>query len=81
VICALGVTATISVATDASLQRPDWPAVVRALGPWPQAGQPRDATRLLVFQRNVWLESLTHVYMTHTRQLAHDKPTTSPRST
>jgi mannosyltransferase len=74
VICAVGVTATVSVATDATLQRPDWPAVVRALGPWPRAGQPAGATRLLVFQRNVWLESLTHVYMTHTRWLAHDKP-------
>ena len=74
VICALGVAATVSVATDATLQRPDWPAVVRALGPWPRAGQPRDATRLLVFQRNVWLESLTNVYITHTRRLAHGKP-------
>jgi hypothetical protein len=73
VICALGVTATVSVATDGALQRPDWPAVVRALGPW-RAGQPRDATRLLVFQRNVWLESLTNVYMTRTRRLGHGKP-------
>ena len=58
-----------SVATDATLQRPDWPAVARALGPWPRAGQPPDANRLLVFQRNVWLESLTHVYMTRTHRL------------
>jgi hypothetical protein len=72
-ICALGVTATVSVATDATLQRPDWPAVVRALGPWPQAGAPRDATRLLLFQRNVWLESLTNVYMTDTRRVAGRK--------
>lgn len=73
-LCAIGLTATASVATDATLQRPDWAAVARALGPWPAPGQPRGATRLLVFQRNVWLESLTHVYMSDTAKLGHGKP-------
>ena len=73
-LCAIGLTATISVATVGTLQRPDWSAVARALGPWPRAGQQSDATRLLVFQRNVWLESLTHVYMDHTAKLGRVKP-------
>jgi mannosyltransferase len=72
-ICALGLTATVSVATDAALQRPDWPAVVRALGPWPAAHEPPGTTRLLLFQRNPWLESLTHVYMTDTRPVGRRK--------
>ncbi len=73
-LCAVGLTATASVATVATLQRPDWSAVARALGPWPVRGQPPGATRLLVFQRNVWLESLTQVYMTRTSSLGHGKP-------
>ena len=72
-ICALGVTATVSVATDAALQRPDWPAVVRALGPWPAAREPPGTTRLLLFQRNPWLESLTHVYMNDTHAVGGAK--------
>jgi len=68
-ICALGLTATVSVATDYALQRPDWAAVVRALGPWPTRGAALDSGRLLVFQENPWLESLTQVYMTHTHVL------------
>jgi 4-amino-4-deoxy-L-arabinose transferase-like glycosyltransferase len=73
-LCAIGLTATISVASVGTLQRPDWSGVARALGPWPRAGQRSDATRLLVFQRNVWLESLTHVYMDHTAKLGRGKP-------
>jgi hypothetical protein len=73
-LCALGLTATVSVATDSVLQRPDWAAVARALGPWPRPGQPADAARLLVFQRNVWLESLTQVYMVRTAVLGRGKP-------
>jgi mannosyltransferase len=71
---AIGLTATISVATTGTLERPDWAAVAKALGPWPRAGQPAGTTRLLVFQRNDWLESLTQVYMDHTRKLNHGKP-------
>jgi hypothetical protein len=68
-ICALGLTATLSVATDYTLQRPDWPAVVRALGPWPDRGQSATSGRLLIFQANPWLESLTQVYMEDTHYL------------
>lgn len=73
-LCAIGLTASVSVAADPTLQRPDWPAVVRALGPWPSARRPAGSTRLLVFQRNVWLESLTAVYMQHTSRLRRGKP-------
>lgn len=73
-LCAIGLVATVSVATVGTLQRPDWSAVARTLGPWPRAGQPSDATRLLVFPRNEWLESLSAVYMTHTTKLGHQKP-------
>jgi uncharacterized membrane protein len=73
-LCAIGLTATISVATVGTLQRPDWAAVARTLGPWPRAGSPADATRLLLFPRNVWLESLTQVYLPHTSKLARQKP-------
>jgi uncharacterized membrane protein len=72
-ICAIGLTATVSVATDATLQRPDWGAVAKALGPWPTAGH-AGSNRLLVFQRNLWLESLTQVYMTRTHKLGHRSP-------
>jgi 4-amino-4-deoxy-L-arabinose transferase-like glycosyltransferase len=73
-LCAIGLAAAVSVAADPTLQRPDWPAVVRALGPWPSARQPAGATRLVIFQRNVWLESLTAVYMPNTRDLRRGKP-------
>jgi hypothetical protein len=68
-LCAIGLTATISVATTATLERPDWAAVAKALGPWPRGTQPAGATRLLLFQRDEWLESLTQVYMQDTRSL------------
>lgn len=75
-LCAIGLTATISVATTGALQRPDWAAVAKALGPWPAAGQPAGATRVLLFQRNPWLESLTQVYLPHTHQLRKHNPPT-----
>jgi mannosyltransferase len=74
VLCAIGLTATISVANTGTLERPNWAAVAKALGPWPAAGDPAGTTRLLVFQRNIWLESLTQVYMDHTRVLGKGKP-------
>ena len=37
-LCAIGLTATIGVAADRSLQRPDWRYVSRALGPAPSQG-------------------------------------------
>jgi mannosyltransferase len=72
-ICAIGLTATVSVATDYKLQRPDWAAVARALGPWPTAGH-AGSNRLLVFQRNLWMESLTQIYMTRTHKLGQRSP-------
>jgi uncharacterized membrane protein len=75
-ICALGLVATVSVATDATLQRPDWAAVAQAVGPWRTAG-PEGANRLLVFQRNFWVESLTKVYMRRTHKLGYHN--TAPR--
>ncbi|MHB8656889.1 MAG: glycosyltransferase family 39 protein [Solirubrobacteraceae bacterium] len=38
VLCAIGVTAAIGVASDRALQRPDWRVVARALGPRPSPG-------------------------------------------
>jgi mannosyltransferase len=70
-LCALGLAATVSVATDYKLQRPDWAALASALGPWPTSHQPPGARRLLVFQRNFWLESLTQVYMERTHKLGY----------
>ncbi len=72
-LCALGLAATVSVATDATLQRPDWAAVAGTLGSWPKAGH-SGTNRLLVFQRDVWLESLTQVYMTRTHKLGRRTP-------
>ncbi len=72
-LCSLGLVATVSVATDYTLQRPDWPALAKALGPWPALHQPSDAKRLLVFQRNFWLESLTQVYMERTHKLGYHR--------
>jgi hypothetical protein len=37
-LCAIGITAAIGVAADRSLQRPDWRAVARVLGPAHPAG-------------------------------------------
>jgi 4-amino-4-deoxy-L-arabinose transferase-like glycosyltransferase len=73
-LCAIGLTATISVATTGTLERPNWAAVAKALGPWPRAGDPAGTTRLIIVQENPWLESLTHVYMTHTSNLGQGKP-------
>jgi mannosyltransferase len=50
-MCATGIAATIGVALDSNLQRPDWPAVVRGLGPAPPPGAP--AGRAVVIQRNL----------------------------
>ena len=62
------------MSTVGTLQRPDWAAVAQTLGPWPRAHQRSDGTRLLLFPRNVWLESLTQVYMRRTAKLGRGKP-------
>jgi Dolichyl-phosphate-mannose-protein mannosyltransferase len=46
-LCAIGVFATVSVATDRSFQRPDWRGVGRVLGARPSAG----TTRMVLVQR------------------------------
>jgi mannosyltransferase len=74
VLCAIGLTATISVATTGTLQRPDWAALAKALGPWPAAGQPAGATRVLLFQRDPWLKPLSQVYLPHASQVGKDPP-------
>jgi mannosyltransferase len=68
-ICAIGLTATVSIATDTPMQRPDWPGVVRTLGAWPSPQAPAGASRLVIFPANPWLKSLTSVYMSDTREL------------
>jgi hypothetical protein len=40
-LCAIGVIATIGIAVDRSMQRPDWRYVARALGPRPPGAAPR----------------------------------------
>jgi mannosyltransferase len=75
-LCAIGLAATISVATTGTLERPDWAAVAKALGPWPAAGQPAGATRVLLFQRDPWLKSLSQVYLPHASQVGKDPPPT-----
>jgi hypothetical protein len=40
-LCAIGLTAAVSIATDRNLQRPDWRGVARLLGSRPHAGSAR----------------------------------------
>ncbi len=51
-LCAIGVTAVISVDTTTAFQRPNWAPVARAFGPWPAAGQSRRDGRIIVVQYN-----------------------------
>jgi mannosyltransferase len=46
-LCALGLTAAIAVAVTPSMQRPNWPAVARALGSEPAPGR----SRVILIQR------------------------------
>ena len=46
VLCALGITAAVGVASDQILQRPDWRPVARVLGPPPHGGG-----RVIVIER------------------------------
>ncbi len=47
VLCAIGLTGRIAVATTYEFQKPDWRSVARALGPRPRAG----VTRAILIQR------------------------------
>jgi mannosyltransferase len=50
-LCVIGAVATIGVALDRNLERPDWRVVAHALGPGPAAGAP--AGRAVLIQRDV----------------------------
>jgi mannosyltransferase len=50
-LCVIGAVATIGVALEQNLQRPDWRVVAHALGPGPAAGAP--AGRAVLIQRDV----------------------------
>jgi hypothetical protein len=52
VLCAVGIFATISVASDYRLQRPDWQKLAEALGAWPANASDRHDARIVVVQAN-----------------------------
>ncbi len=54
VLCTIGLTASIAVATDPNLQRPDWRALARAV----QSRSPTRVGRALLIQRYVFLMPL-----------------------
>lgn len=51
-MCAIGVTAVISVDTTYAFQRPNWALVAHALGPWPAPGQSPADGRIVIVQDN-----------------------------
>jgi 4-amino-4-deoxy-L-arabinose transferase-like glycosyltransferase len=51
-LCAIGVTAVLSVDTTYAFQRPNWALVAAAFGRWPAAGQSRRDGRIIVVQYN-----------------------------
>ncbi|MDE3131601.1 MAG: hypothetical protein KGL16_10655, partial [Acidobacteriota bacterium] len=52
VLCAIGVTAAISVDTTYAFQRPNWQLLAAALGRWPAHRQPGHVGRIVVVQDN-----------------------------
>ncbi len=62
-LCAIGVTATVAIATTPSMQRPDWRAVARVLGP-----SPRGPGRAILIQHYLTLLPLS-LYLPHLRVL------------
>jgi mannosyltransferase len=67
VLCGLGLTATIGIAADRNLQRPDWRYVARALGTHPPPGSPG---RAILIQHYLDLLPLS-LYLPH---LKHMRP-------
>jgi mannosyltransferase len=63
VLCTIGVTATLSVASDYYLQRPDWQRVAQMIGPMPSRGR-----RIVLTLRNDGGPPLA-LYMPHLRYL------------
>jgi mannosyltransferase len=52
VLCAIGITAVISIDTTTEFQRPKWQLVAQALGPWPSHGTSARDARIVVVQDN-----------------------------
>ena len=52
VLCAIGITAVVSVDTTYGFQRPNWKLVAEALGPWPAPGQTTADGRIVLVQDN-----------------------------
>ncbi len=63
VLCAIGVAATVGIAVDRSMQRPDWRPVARALGP-PPASRPANPARAVLIQHYRTLLPLS-LYLPH----------------
>jgi hypothetical protein len=69
-LCAIGVTASIGVAAERNLQRPDWRYVARTLGPVSSSGAPRRGAvgRAILIQHYRTLLPLS-LYLPHLRVL------------
>jgi mannosyltransferase len=52
VLCAIGITAVISVDTTYAFQRPNWHALADALGQWRDGGATTRAARIIIVQDN-----------------------------
>ncbi len=52
VLCAIGITAVVSVDTTFAFQRPKWQLVANELGTWPRHGQSSRNGRIIVVQDN-----------------------------
>jgi uncharacterized membrane protein len=68
VLCAAGMFATISVASDYKLQRPNWQKLADALGQWPDNHSDKHDARIVIVQDNpgalplgLYLEDLRYV--------------------
>jgi mannosyltransferase len=67
-LCAIGITAVISVDTDYRFQRPNWAPVARILGPWPAPGQSARDGRIVIVQDNPSVLPLS-LYLPHLHYL------------
>jgi uncharacterized membrane protein len=65
VLCLLGIVATVGIARERNLERPDWRPVARALGPGPRPGAPG---REILIQHFGYRLPLS-LYLTHLRRL------------
>jgi uncharacterized membrane protein len=52
VLCGVGVFATVSVASDYKLQRPNWQKLAVAMGPWPDNSSDIHEARIVIVQDN-----------------------------